>query len=627
MKFINRTVQSSFIQYNPAGIARNAVYDVQQATMSGVKYGVGRKVAADIGRLYMGLLSPQPDSIGRYFRSYFLGGPDEKAAFMARQFAPGSDGASLQEFVRSGAHMVFSSLNTLPGETVGTRELVETLAGKAEVSSNATARAAGEALERWKQGTELIENIARFALFRALRGDGREPGSKTRGFTTERAAHEATKLVLDYHQTSSTARFMSSWFFFANPSLVDLETNLTNRIWKNGRPPTERVKTATGYKEVFRDGWVSEIDPRYVGVRVGLILGQVLLLGAMLSDDEWKKLKLSDITDKWLIPGVLVGEPGQLVKVSKNYGIDRIIDGMIAAPALMYFGHPKGDDLARDAFNLLAKNLSAGVDIQMREDTPALLDLVRSATPSILQPAVDFASGVDRFGQKTAASAFYGRAPAYTASRFGTEPLFHDAAKFAYRQSNGTFDWTAEQLKQFSMDYSSMIPIASLFTNFAVAYGRQSAQAELNAATGRPELGPTARFLNSIGAPVQLRDSVYSPEAEWVRIDQDFILPLDRARKDAAQRDIEAGGARQRKTDSLDFSQMGPAERAVMQENPRAVALMRLQREVKKPLEEARKARDDARARGDGTTMFAAQVKYRTLAEDAVRRAKLLVEF
>jgi hypothetical protein len=72
---------------------------------------------------------------------------------------------------------------------------------------------------------------------------------------------------------------------------------------------------------------------------------------------------------------------------------------------------------------------------------------------------------------------------------------------------------------------------------------------------------------------------------------------------------------------------MGPAERAVMQENPRAVALMRLQREVKKPLEEARKARDDARARGDGTTMFAAQVKYRTLAEDAVRRAKLLVEF
>lgn len=629
MKFINRTVQSSFIQYNPAGIARNAVYDVQQATMSAVKYGVSTKVAHDIGRLYAGLLDTRPDSTGRLMRTYFLGTADEKAAFMARKFSDKSDGHYLQEFVRSGAHMVFQSFNTLPGETVGNRELVESLAGKAEVSSNATARAAGEALEKWKLGTELIENIARFALFRALRGDGREPGSDVRGFSIERAAHETTKLVLDYHQTSSTAKFMSSWFFFANPSLVDLEVNLTNRIWKGGKPPTEMTKAADGtYKEVFKEGVWSSVDWNYVGLRAGLMLGQVMLLAAMLGPDEWKKLKLSDVSDKWLIPGVLVGQPGQLVKVSKNYGVDRIIDAAVAAPFLMYFGHPKSGELAQDMFNTLSKNLSPGVDLQLRDDTPVLLDILRAAAPSVAQPAFDFAAGTDRFGRRTEPSDFYRDKPAYRASSLGTEPVFYEAAKHAYRQSGGTFDWTAEQIRQFTVDYSSMVPIASLFSNFALAFGRQSAQAELNAATGRPELGAPAVFLNSIGAPVQLRDSAYSPEAEWARLHKDHVQPVLKAMDDAFERDKEGGFTRRSKrTDSLDLSQMGPAEREVMRDNPQTAALIRLEREVKRPLEEARKARDEARARGDGTTMMAAQVRYRQIAEQAVQRARLLTQF
>lgn len=629
MKFINRTVQSSFIQYNPAGIARNAVYDVQQATMSAVKYGVSTKVAHDIGRLYAGLLDTRPDSTGRLMRTYFLGTADEKAAFMARKFSDKSDGHYLQEFVRSGAHMVFQSFNTLPGETVGNRELVESLAGKAEVSSNATARAAGEALEKWKLGTELIENIARFALFRALRGDGREPGSDVRGFSIERAAHETTKLVLDYHQTSSTAKFMSSWFFFANPSLVDLEVNLTNRIWKGGKPPTEMTKAADGtYKEVFKEGVWSSVDWNYVGLRAGLMLGQVMLLAAMLGPDEWKKLKLSDVSDKWLIPGVLVGQPGQLVKVSKNYGVDRIIDAAVAAPFLMYFGHPKSGELAQDMFNTLSKNLSPGVDLQLRDDTPVLLDILRAAAPSVAQPAFDFAAGTDRFGRRTEPSDFYRDKPAYRASSLGTEPVFYEAAKHAYRQSGGTFDWTAEQIRQFTVDYSSMVPIASLFSNFALAFGRQSAQAELNAATGRPELGAPAVFLNSIGAPVQLRDSAYSPEAEWARLHKEHVQPVLKALDDAFERDKEAGFTRRgKRTDSLDLNQMGPAEREVMRDNPQTAALIRLEREVKRPLEEARKARDEARARGDGTTMMAAQVRYRQIAEQAVQRARLLTQF
>ena len=629
MKFINRTIQSTFIQYNPAGIARNALYDVQQATMSGVKYGVATKVAHDIGKLYASLLDTRPDSTGRLMRAYFLGTADEKAAFMARQFADKSDGAYMQEFVRSGAHMVFSSFNTLPGETVGNRELVESLAGKAEVSSNATARAAGEALEKWKRGTELIENIARFALFRALRGDGKEPGSDTRGFTLERAAHETTKLVLDYHQTSSMAKFMSSWFFFANPSLVDLEVNLTNRIWKDGKPPTEMTEMADGtYKEVFQPEAWKNLDPAYIGLRMGLMLGQVMLLAAMLSPDEWKKIKLSDLTDKWHIPGVLVGQPGQIVKVTKNYGIDRVLDAVAAVPFLMYFGHPKGGELAQDMFNTLSKNLSPGIDLQMRDGTPVLLDIFRAVTPSVLQPAFDFGAGTDRFGRRTGPSDFYRDKPAYRASSLGTEPVFYDAAKLVYRQTGGSLNWTAEQIRQFTVDYSGMIPVASLFSNFALAYGKQSAQAELNEATGRPELGATAKFLNSIGSPVQLRDSSFSPEAEWARIHKEQVQPVLKALDDAFERDKEGGFTRRgKRTDSLDPAQMGPAEREVLQGNPQAAALLRLEREVKRPLEEARKARDEARARGDGTTMMAAQVKYRQLSEQALQRAKLLTQF
>ena len=127
---------------------------------------------------------------------------------------------------------------------------------------------------------------------------------------------------------------------------------------------------------------------------------------------------------------------------------------------------------------------------------------------------------------------------------------------------------------------------------------------------------------------MQLRDSSFSPEAEWARIHKEQVQPVLKALDDAFERDKEGGFTRRgKRTDSLDPAQMGPAEREVLQGNPQAAALLRLEREVKRPLEEARKARDEARARGDGTTMMAAQVKYRQLSEQALQRAKLLTQF
>ena len=274
--------------------------------------------------------------------------------------------------------------------------------------------------------------------------------------------------------------------------------------------------------------------------------------------------------------------------------------------------------------SVTVKNLSPGIDLNLREETPVLLDMLRAAMPTLGQPAVDFASGVDRFGRQTRPSDFYRDSPAYRATTMAANPLFADMARSLYRNNIG--NWTGDQVQQLLHDYSTMIPLSRIFTDFALAFGRQSAQAEVNEATGRPDLAPAAQFINSMGGPIAFRDATLTPEAELARIHRDHVQPVLQGRADAQQQDLEAKQApKGRRGDTLDLAQMGPRERAYMQDRRSAMSLLQIERDFKRQKEEARNAMLAARAQGDGPGFVRAATAYRRVSEQMVGKMKAVL--
>lgn len=627
-RFVLRSAQSAWTHFNPGFLARNAWNDTQQAVMSGTKYGVANEVSKHIARMYGEMGSKRPAGDLRALRAYMMGSPSERAAFMEGSYEVGTPEYWTQMFVANGGHMVFESLSSAPAETVQARDAVDWLQRRAETSHIAAIEKAAAGLEVFKKGTELMENVSRLALFRALVEKGVDPTAPEgteRGFSPDRAAAESKALTLDYHHISPLGRTLGALYAFANPTIADLHASLTNRIWKGGKPPVDTIRQADGTMlDVFRPGWAKELDTNYIKTRVALMLGQVMLVAAVLSPDEWEKVTLEDLSNQWHLPGDLFGQPGQMVKLSKNYGVDRLIDMAIALPVMAYFGRGDVERMARDFYNVSVKNLSPGIDLNMREDTPVLLDLIRGVMPTLGQPALDFATGYDRFGKQTRASDFYRDGPAYRATTMGANPLFADMARSLYRNNIG--NWTGDQVQQLLRDYSTMIPVSRIFTDFALAFGRQSAQAEINEATGRPELSPAAQFTNSLGGPIAFRESTFTAETEVARIRREHVQPALMGRADAAQQDIEAKQApKGRRRDSLDLAQMGPREREFMRERPKALALLQVERDFKQEREAARNAMLAARAQGDGPGFVRAATAYRRVSEQMVGRMKTII--
>jgi hypothetical protein len=620
--FATRSVQGAFTQYNPGFIARNAWVDYQQAIMSGVKYGVQGDVARHASKMYRDLTLGGGDSMFAALREYMMGSPEERAQFLAGAYNEGSNKAWVQAFVNNGGHMLFESLTAAPAEANAPREIVEAFQRYAETGrlGGLAENVAGK-LETWRKGTEVLENIARLSLFRALAERGLEQGAPEgtqRGFSLERAAAESKALTLDYHRTSPLARMLAPLFAFANPAIVDLNVALTNRIWKNGKAPTDIVQQADGtLRETFRPGWWKQLDTRYITTRASLGVGQILLLGAILSQDEWNKLSLEDLANNWIVPGVLLGQNGYNITIPKNFGVDRVIDGVLMMPLLSYFGHPRTDQSAREMFNIVAKNLSPGIDFSLRDDTSALLDLIRSIMPTVTQPLVDTATGVDRFGRPTRANDFRSKQPAYASTRPHVDSTYSDLARAMFRSTDGVLDFTGDQAQQLLGDYARMIPLGRIFYDAYFSFGRQSQIAQINADSGRPELNPVQQFVNALGGPAAFRESTMTPETELARLYKDNVLPIQKGRADAREQDMAAGEAprkRSGKADSLDPRNMGPREREYMAAHPAIERALRIDRKYTRERNEANRAFNEARARGDGPALIRAATEKRRVA-------------
>jgi hypothetical protein len=617
-RFITRTAQGALIQYNPAGIARNVLRDSQTALSVGFKYGVTGRVASTMGKLIGGLNGSEPNSTARAFREYFYGGNEAREAFMNKEFKENSVLWRFQQFAANGGVQEFSAHNRLAGEAGGSREAIEAAATRLAVADNKAAQNAVAWLDKWRHSAEYVENINRFALAEALMNGGKH--------TPQEATRVATNMVLNYNHSSQVGRWLAPFVFFANPSIADLHANLTQRIWKDGVAPVVYEKQADGRtKEVFRPDWYKSIDVKYVGLRVGLMLAQTVLLVSLMAPDDWKRMKLEEVVNNYLIPDF--GALGGMARVSKPYGIDRILDAAIIAPLLMYFGHQKPGDLARDMFNVVSKNLSPGVDIQLRQDTSWIYDLVRTVVPSIVQPVADVAgAGVNRFGQNIRPGDFYRNAPAYTATRPSTEDVWYDIARASYRSAG--IDVSGDQIKAFTTEYAAFVPFASVLSQAAATFGRQSAQAELNEASGRAALGPVTRFMNSIGSPVSVREQDNSPEAEHARWQREHVQPFKVAVADAQRRDVETmqRSKGQQTSDRLDLNKMGTNERALWQDNPNMLALAKLDKEYAQREKAARNAVDDARARGLGEARLQAAVSLRRILEEKNAKARSILD-
>lgn len=572
-RFITRTISSGYTTYSPDFLLRSGIRD--SATMLATAISkFGAKVGRDAAINLMAYAGAKGGAVGRAVWAYYGQDAAGRAAFMEQTFAPGSESAKMQGYINSGAAQNFGdSTYTLANQS---RDLGDSAiarlqeAGRAEILQKT-----GNALEKYRSLGDFLDNVPRYALYRALIDNGINP---------DRATIEARELM-NFQQSNSIGKWLGAFFVFANPSAVDMWTNLHKRIWKNATPPIDYVKDIDGRVQAqMRGDWWNSLDKGYLGFMAAAGVANAALLGAVYGvalgggdgDDELSPL--ANIRPETLMMNyVIPGGDGSVLTVPIPYGVDM---AMHATGKLLYMaaaGTHNQRDLLRAYSNVLSKAFSLGPSVQLFEDQGIGYTLLRAATPTLAQPITSLATQTNELGQDLRVSDFNKQRtdpkPGYTLARSSTPDEYTNISRDMYRIAG--IDMTPEQVRETLLTVSGYVPVLSYAARTADKIARDAKRAGLDEQLG--ELGgtgsaptPLGRAMGILGGPVGVQDVRYNASRDRAELEREYIGPAAKLRNDAFKKDQEEGfrSKTERVTDQLDTKKMGPNEKAFFEANP-----------------------------------------------------------